>query len=171
VIVAMAGLPGVGKSTLARALAPRLRATVLDKDRIRAALFAPSLVDYSRAQDDFCVDVMYRTARWTLCRDPQARVILDGRTYSRADQIETLRDWAADIDVPLRVVDCTCADAVALARIDRERCAGDHPAANRDAALYRRVQAGADPIGEPKLLVDTSYPLEVCVATCLRYLT
>lgn len=59
-IIAMAGLPGVGKSTLARALAARLDAVVLDKDRIRASLFPPSHVDYSRDQDDFCIDVMYR---------------------------------------------------------------------------------------------------------------
>ena len=39
-IVIMAGLPGTGKSTLARALAQRLAGAVLDKDEIRAALFA-----------------------------------------------------------------------------------------------------------------------------------
>ncbi|MGH3919724.1 MAG: AAA family ATPase [Pseudonocardiaceae bacterium] len=49
-IVAMAGLPGVGTSTLAGALAPRLHAVVLDKDRIRAGLFPPSYVDYTADQ-------------------------------------------------------------------------------------------------------------------------
>ena len=51
-VVIMAGLPGSGKSTVARALAERLPATVLDKDVIRAALFAPAHVEYSRVQDD-----------------------------------------------------------------------------------------------------------------------
>lgn len=54
----MAGLPGVGKSTLAGALATQFHAVVLDKDRVRAGLFPPSHVDYTPDQNDFCVDVM-----------------------------------------------------------------------------------------------------------------
>jgi adenylylsulfate kinase len=38
-LIAMAGLPGTGKSTLANALANALGAAVLNKDRVRAALF------------------------------------------------------------------------------------------------------------------------------------
>jgi predicted kinase len=85
VIVAMAGLPGAGKSTLAGALATQLHAVVLDKDRIRAGLFPPSNVGYTDDQNDFCVDVMYRTAEWLLRRDRAAVVILDGCTYTRAN--------------------------------------------------------------------------------------
>ena len=39
VLIAMAGLPGCGKTALAQRLAERLKAVVLDKDTIRAALF------------------------------------------------------------------------------------------------------------------------------------
>jgi predicted kinase len=171
VIVAMAGLPGVGKSTLAHALAAALDAAVLDKDRIRAGLFTPSLVDYSHEQDDFCVEIMYRTARWLLNHDPTRCVILDGRTFARSGQVAVLRQFAADIHTPLRIIECTCDDEIALARIDQDRAAGSHPAKNRDTALYRTIQADADAIDHPKLLVDTGGPLDVCVTTCLDYLT
>ena len=46
--VLFAGLPGTGKSTLARAIAGRLGAAVLDKDRVRGALFPRGLTDYTR---------------------------------------------------------------------------------------------------------------------------
>ena len=169
-IVAMAGLPGAGKSTLARALAPRLAAVVLDKDRIRDSLFGPLHVDYNREQDDFCVDVMYRTTRWLVHRDPATVVILDGRNYAHADQIATLRQMAADLDEPLRVIECRCDGEMALARIEEDRAAGRHPAANRDAALYRKLQAAADPISQPKLVIDTGRPVADCVADCLAHL-
>jgi adenylylsulfate kinase-like enzyme len=51
--VLLAGLPATGKSTLARALAERLEgAAVLDKDRVRAALFPGDMVDYTTEQDE-----------------------------------------------------------------------------------------------------------------------
>jgi predicted kinase len=170
VIVAMAGLPGVGKSALAQALAGRFDAVVLNKDRIRAGLFPPSRVDYTREQDDFCLDVMHRTTRWLLHRDRSTVVILDGSTYTRAYRVTALRELAAELGAALRIIECTCAAEIALARIDTDRATGGHPAANRDAALYWNLRAAADPIGEPKLTVDTARPLATCVADCVPYL-
>ncbi len=167
-IVAMAGLPGAGKSTLAGALATQLHAVVLDKDRIRAGLFPPSNVDYTDDQNDFCVDVMYRTAEWLLCGDHPPVVILDGCTYTRANQIATLRRTAVDLGEPLRIIECICDDGLALARIADDV---SHLAGNRDAALYRKLQAAAHPITGPKLVVDTGRPLAACVADCVAYAT
>jgi predicted kinase len=170
VIVAMAGLPGAGKSTLAHALAGQLGAVLLDKDRIRAGLFPPSHVQYSREQDDFCVDVMYRTAGWLLRRDPSMVVILDGSTYTRAARVLELRQLAATLGAALRLIECVCRHELAEARIDDDRAAGRHPAANRDAALHRSIRATADPISPPKLVVDTGRPVAVCLAECLPYM-
>ncbi|MGH3625104.1 MAG: AAA family ATPase [Sciscionella sp.] len=170
VIVAMAGLPGVGKSTLAHAVADASGAVVLDKDLIRASLFPPSYVDYTVEQDDFCVDVMYRTAGWLFRRDPATVVILDGRTYTRVEQVAALKQAAATLDAALRIIECTCAEPVALGRLDDDRRTDRHPAANRDAVLYQEFLASADPIDEPRLVVDTGRPLSDCVAECLEYL-
>ena len=46
-IVLMAGLPGTGKSTLARELAARVAASVVGKDEIRHALFSARDLEYS----------------------------------------------------------------------------------------------------------------------------
>lgn len=164
----MAGLPGAGKSTLARTLAAPLGAMLLDKDEVRACLFGTVLRDHGADRNDFCVDVMYRTAEWTLRRDPERHVILDGRTYTRAVQVARLREVAGDIGVPLRIIECVCAHDMAVARIDRDRAAGRHPAADRDATLHDTLRRGAEPIDGPKLVVDTGRPLDECVAYCLR---
>lgn len=169
-IIAMAGLPGVGKTTLARALAPHLDAVILDKDRVRIGLFGASHVDYTTEQDDFCVDLMYRATIWLRHTSRAPVVILDGCTYTRADQVVALRHLAVELGEPLHIIECTCEDTLALARIESDRTNGRHPAANRDARLYRQFQAAAVPIPEPKLLLDTGRPVAANITACLTHI-
>jgi predicted kinase len=68
-IVMMAGLPGTGKSTLARELAVRTSGRVLSKDEIRGAIFQPGEIEYSTRQDDYCFRIMVETAGYLLARD------------------------------------------------------------------------------------------------------
>lgn len=69
----MAGLPGTGKSTVARGLAKKTAGCVLSKDEIRAALFAPDDIEYSTAQDDFCMEIMLQAASFLFRRIPIAK--------------------------------------------------------------------------------------------------
>lgn len=170
-IIAMAGLPGVGKTTLATALAARLDAVVLDKDRVRATHFGPSHVEYTLEQDDFCVDLMYRTAEWLVRKDPNTIVILDGCTYTRAYQVTTLRETTAKLGQALVVIECDCAPELAIARLNADHAAGRHPADNRTPELYWEFRAAFEPITNPTLVVDTAQAVEVSVEVCLQRLT
>lgn len=69
-IVLMAGLPGTGKTTLARELARVTGGALVSKDEIRAALFAPEDIEYSVVQDDFVMEVMLDNARYLLRKMP-----------------------------------------------------------------------------------------------------
>jgi predicted kinase len=170
-IIAMAGLPGVGKTTLATALAAHVDAVVLDKDRVRATHFGPSHVEYTLEQDDFCVDLMYRTTEWLVRKDPNTVVILDGCTYTRAYQVATLRTTAAELGQALVVIECDCAPELAIARLNDDLAAGRHPAANRTPELYWEFRAAAEPITDPKLVIDTARAIDVSVEECLQHLT
>lgn len=165
-LIVMAGLPGTGKSTLARALAGALPATLLDKDAVRAALFAPPDVEYSTAQDDLCVSVILQVAGYLWRRDPARRVILDGRPFILRYQRADVAASAARHGAPVRMILCTCSDETARSRLAH----GDHPARNRDFALYQALKAAFEPIEEPHLLVDTDTDFARCLDRCLSYL-
>jgi predicted kinase len=158
-IVLMAGLPGTGKSTLARELAARTHGAVLDKDEIRRALFASVDIEYSTGQDDFCMKIMLETAGYLLARNPARYVFLDGRPFSRRYQVERVVEYAEGLGQPWRILECVCSEATARKRIEEQ----DHPAGNRDFELYLRVKGRFEEIRLDKKVVDTERPLEQCV--------
>src|SRR6266481_663135 len=116
-IVIMAGLPGTGKSTLARALAQRLPGAVFDKDAIRAALFQPAHIEYSQAQDDFCQEIMLQSGGYLLSKDSELYVLLDGRTFSRRYQRERVIEFCSQVKTTWATLECVCTEETALGRL------------------------------------------------------
>jgi predicted kinase len=161
----MAGLPGTGKSTLAHALASELGGLVLDKDIIRAALFPPPLVEYSPQQDDFCMSVLFQTARYLTTEKKTAWVFVDGRPFARTAQVERLSSEAAAMGCDLKIIVCECSEASA-----RERLSRPHIAANRDFALYQKLKKEFEPIKLPHLVADTDRPFPGIMSLSLAYL-
>ena len=166
--VILAGLPGTGKTLLAKALAARLGGVVLSKDEVRARLFAAD-IEYSDAQNDYCMSLILKDSQQIARERSQPFVFLDGRTFSRSYQVEQVVQAAEEAGAEVRVLHLHCPEAVVLQRISQDR--GKHIAADRDAALYFRVKARFEPITLAKLDVDTSRPVEECVAKCIEYLT
>ena len=166
--VLLAGLPGTGKSTLARALAERIHAVVLDKDRVRGALFPGALTDYSAEQDQVCMRAMLEAAAYLTERRRVEYIFFDGRTFSASAQIEEVLLAAANAGARWRILHVTCADAVAEERLGRSDPA--HPAQNRDPALYRRIKQHFEPILQAKLEVDTTLGINGHLAPIEAYL-
>lgn len=167
-IILLAGLPGSGKSTLARQLATRTRGAVLDKDAIRKAIFAPEDVEYSTEQDDFCQELMLEAAAYLFSKNPARYIFLDGRPFSRRSQIEQVIQAAEILNQPWRILECVCSDESASRRMEEQ--AEEHPAENRDYALYQRVKAGFEEITLPKTIINTDHPIEACVQEALKAL-
>jgi predicted kinase len=166
-IVLMAGLPGTGKSTLARELSARTSGRVLSKDEIRHAIFRPEEIEYSSRQDDYCLQIMLETAGYLLSRNPGRAIFLDGRPFSRRYQIENVLAAAAALQQPWRILECICSEATAQRRLAGDAVSGEHPAANRDYQLYIDVKSLFEAITHPKTIVDTELPLETCVQAAL----
>ena len=158
-LILMAGLPGSGKSKLSRALAAELGGTVLDKDEVRAALFAPADIEYSAEQDDFCMGIMLKVAGYLFRTDASRRVFLDGRTFSRSYQLARATGFAEALGQPWRILECVCSEETARGRL----ADAGHVAANRDFDLYLRVKARFEEITLPKTVIDTDEAIEICV--------
>jgi predicted kinase len=167
--VMLAGLPATGKSTLAREMAVHLeRCAVLNKDRVRAALFPGPMTDYTSEQDALCMRAMIESARYMTCRHLARHILFDGRTFSRSAQIEEVISAADATGAVWRILHLTSSDEVAEARLRAPD--SDHPATNRDAALYHRVKAAFEPIVREKLDLDTTIGVAYVVPQALSWL-
>lgn len=169
-IVLMAGLPGTGKTALARELALRTSGRVLSKDEFRHSLFLPEEIEYSSRQDDLVLQMMLETAAFVLSNNRALMIFLDGRPFSRRYQIENVIAAAASLHQPWRIVECVCAEEIVRNRLERDAQVRVHPAGNRDFQLYLAVKERFEAITQPKTIIDTSQTLAICASEALKNL-
>lgn len=170
-LIAMAGLPGTGKSFLAARLESVLEGVILNKDHVRAVLFPPRVLDYSREEDDLTMAAIYRAVAHIRKTFPRRPVIIDGRSFLRSYQVQDLLALAASIDAVPRIIECVCDDEIVRRRLEEDRVRGDHPAGNRSYELYRERKAEAEPVRVPHLVLDMGRLTgDEAVERCLAYL-
>ncbi|HZQ67409.1 MAG TPA: AAA family ATPase [Terriglobales bacterium] len=166
-IILLAGLPGTGKTTLARNLASRTGGVVLNKDEMRAALFAPKAIAYTTEQDDLVMTRVLETATSLLHEQPDRMIFLDGRPFARRYQIDQVLQAAAAMKQPWRILLLTCSEETARKRLQEP---AGHLAANRSFELYQRVKAGFEAITQPHTVIDTERAEEACLQQAIAAL-
>jgi predicted kinase len=163
VLAVFAGLPGVGKSTLAGQVAVALPATVLSVDT----------VDYNLTGHGVVLEVLTAHDVVAALAEDQLRighsVIIDAVNQTR--QIRQLWvDLAERMDVPLRVVEVVCGDdAEHRRRVEARFAKRDHDGIPDWVRVLER-QTEYEPYLGPRLVVDTFLAKEP-VPPVLDYLT
>lgn len=171
-VLLLAGLPGVGKTRLARALEPRLDAVVLNRDDIRDAIFPDRYLDYSGEQNAVATATLLAVLDYLLTRPRPAYVIIDGKPFSRAAEIAEARALAVRHGAELIVVHCV-ADAASIERRLRQDLSANPRTvrARRNPEKAARIRESFEPIEGPHIKLDTAGPPEAVVEDCLRALS
>lgn len=151
-VLAFAGLPGAGKSTLAALLAATTRWSILDRDQIRAETWPGDASDAVReAADRLLLRRVGSGVRAAM------NLIVDGKTFARAVDRARLGDEIDDAGGELQWCWLDLPVEVAIERIHADR---SHPAPDRDAALVRAVADRFEPLSDDAWRLDARLPAE-----------
>lgn len=146
VLAVVCGLPGVGKSTVARAIADRVDATVLRTDVIRKDLFSDPT--YTSAETVAVYDELLTRAFERL--DVGESVVLDA-TFKTSERRIQARDLATQVGATFRLVRVTCDESVLEQRI-RER----DGVSDADFDVHVEFRDRFEPLELDHLVVDNS---------------
>jgi predicted kinase len=163
----MCGLPGSGKSAVARVLAERLGALHWDKDELRSVLFPADRVRYDAQVNDACMELLYSALPEAF--KANSVVIIDGRPFTQRAQRERVREAALDAGAALVFVRCDAPLDVLRSRVDAQ----NHPAPDRTPDLVDQVAARMEPFDGGELELDTGRmgvedAADACIAALAR---
>jgi predicted kinase len=146
-IIIICGLPGVGKTTLAKGLAPLINAVILATDKIRKELFSKPL--YARIERRLIYDVMILMAKYLDMAG--INCILDATFTSESSR----REMKKKLDLAskdINIIECICPEDIVFSRLRRRK----YDYSDADFSVYRKMKRIYEPVKVEHMTVDTS---------------
>jgi predicted kinase len=169
-LIVFAGLPGTGKSTLARTVARELRAVYLDKDTIKDCAIAVARELKIERSPDLAGPLSYELLV-VLARDNLTlglTVVLDSPAGYRQFR-EKVSDLAKTHKASLKLIECICTDEALLRQRVEGRGRELPPYRARDWADYQSNRTRFEGLTERRLVVDTADLLAMNLRKVLAY--
>ena len=160
-VVATMGLPGAGKSVVAKAIEDELGLRRICRDQIRAAMFPQCRYTYLEKR------AAYRSLLLALEINCMLGVgsVIDGMTFSRRSELDRVAEVTAKLGIVTIPLLIECPPELARSRVAQDLAANRHPAADRTPETVNEVIARREPAPEGTLIVDATLPeVEMCRA-------
>lgn len=145
------GLPGVGKTTLAKEMAPLLNAVVLSTDKIRKQLIKEPT--YSRRERRLVYDVLLLIAKYL--HDAGTNCILDA-TFNKQKSRNQVKKTFGLKENQLPIVECVCPEKVVISRLHERKL--DY--SDADFCVYKKMQKIFESVKGFHIVVDTRNPVK-----------
>ena len=146
IVLIICGLPGVGKSTVARLLAPHIQAVVVSSDEIRKSLFR--VPTYRRHEKRLVYKTMLLVARYLY--NANVNCILDATFSKDTARWEVLDTLGIAID-QFRIIECICPEDIVMTRLKQRK----NDFSDADYSIYKMMKRIYEPIKAEHIKIDT----------------
>ncbi len=163
-LIIICGLPGTGKTTLAKAVAEKINAVYLNSDSIRMSMLEER--EYTEEEKKRVYEAMFVEAEKQLTEGKN--VVLDA-TFYKKELRETAEGVAKKADVGFFIVECVTHEDLLKERIFKRK--KEESESEADFEVYKKVKTQFEPIEKEHLAVDTSLSLEKQVELVEKYLS
>jgi predicted kinase len=146
-IVMVCGLPGVGKTTFAKKLAPLINATILSTDKIRKELI--SSPTYEKDERRLVYDIMILLAKYL--HDSGTNCILDA-TFNREESRIEVKKKLGIQDKDSFVIECVCPENIIISRLKERK--NDYSDAGVE--VYQKMKKIYESVKVKHIKIDTT---------------
>jgi predicted kinase len=148
-IIIICGLPGVGKTAIAKDLAALINgAVVLSTDKIRKELIPKPT--YEKQERQLIYDVMLLFAKYLHIAGIDC--ILDA-TFNRESSRKEVKERLSLTHDQLFIVECMCPEEITIRRLKNRQ----NGYSDADISIYRKMKRIYEPVkGDRHIVVDTS---------------
>jgi len=146
-IIIICGLPGVGKTTVAKELAPLLNAVILATDKIRKELFSKPM--YGLRERRLIYDVTILMAKYL--NMVGINCILDA-TFTRESSRREIKKKLGLASKDIHIIECICPEDIVLSRLRQRK----YDYSDADSSVYKKMKRIYEPVKGVHMTVDTS---------------
>ena len=141
------GLPGVGKTTIAKHLAPLINAVVLSTDKIRKELIPNPT--YKKQEKKLIYNVLLIIAKYL--HQAGINCILDA-TFNTENSRKELRKKLGLSQEQICIVECICPEDIVISRLNNRK--KDY--SDADISIYKKMKRIYEPIKGEHIILDTN---------------
>ena len=150
-IVLVCGLPGVGKTTFSKKLAPLINAVILSTDKIRKEIIPNPT--YQKEERALIYDVMILLAQYL--QQASRNCILDA-TFNQEDSRNQVKNKLKVSGDQFFIVECTCPEKIIFSRLKNRK----EDYSDADVSVYQKMKKIYEPVKSKHITVDTSQDSE-----------
>ncbi len=147
-LILVCGLPGTGKTTVAKKIADETKSFVFNTDIIRKELFDEP--KYTEKEKSLVYELLFEMAEKFL--RSAKNVVLDGTFYKKEFR-EQIRKIAESMKSEFHVVEVKCEERILRKRMGKRK--GKKTPSDADFGIYRKIKKEFEPIRGKHFVVDT----------------